>query len=60
MVKFLKEYNPSNFSVCGYEGLCSYKYDSVLDGVKVRTQESMKISGVILDKMLYFKDHILK
>ena len=60
MVKFLKEHNPSNFSICGYEGLCLYKYDSVLDGVKVKTQESMKISGVILDKMLYFKDHILE
>ena len=37
---------------------CSYKYDIVLNGIKVGTQESMKILGVTPDKMLTFKDHI--
>ena len=35
-----------------------YKYDIVLNGIRVGTQESMKIIGVTLDKMLTFKDHI--
>ena len=39
-------------------GPCSYKYDIVLNGIKVVTQESMKIRGFTLDKMLTFMDHI--
>ena len=39
-------------------GPCSYNYDIVLNGIKVGTQESMKILGVTLEKMLTFKDHI--
>ena len=39
-------------------GPCSYKYDIVLNGIIVGTQESMKILEVTLDKMLTVKDHI--
>ena len=39
-------------------GPCSYKYDIVLNGIIAGTQESMKIVGVTLDKMLTVKDHI--
>ena len=39
-------------------GPCSYKYDIVLNGSTVGTQESMKILGVTLDKMLTLKDHL--
>ena len=39
-------------------GPCSYKYDIVLNDIKVVTQESMKIRGFTLDKMLTFMDHI--
>ena len=31
-------------------GPCLYKYDIFLNGIKVGTQESMKILGVTLDK----------
>ena len=33
-------------------GPCSYKYDIILKGIKGGSQESMKILGVTLDKML--------
>ena len=41
-------------------GPCSYKYDIVLNGIIAgpHGQESMKIVGVTLDKMLTVKDHI--
>ena len=39
-------------------GPCSYNYDFVLNGIEAGTQESKKILGVALDKMLTFKDHI--
>ena len=37
---------------------CLYKYDIVVNVIKVGNQESMKILGITLDKMLTFKDHI--
>ena len=38
---------------------CSYEYDLALNGNKVETQQSIKIIGVTLHRMLTFKEHIL-
>lgn len=36
-------------------GSCTYDYDPVLNDVKIETQESSKILGITLDRVLSFK-----